>query len=214
MAAGETCSGQGLASTWNVGCGQGWLGNLHSRRLPTQHTGNGAPLGIRVPLNWGKACHRRWESHGCCGQSSFQNAVCHGPATQPPHVLGSTAGFLDPSWGSGLLFPCASLPSLSLDQDELELVLKGSYEDKQTSALGTASAFCFHYMAAQEAELSGCLKVGLGSGATCQPQPWASSSCCRLLSGHPPAKVRSLWPYRPPPVRHYALGTQGEWPRA
>lgn len=117
-------------------------------------------------------------------------------------------------WGSGLLFPCASLPSLSLDQDELELVLKGSYEDTQTSALGTASAFCFHYMAAQEAELSGCLKVGLGSGATCQPQPWASSSCCRPLSGHPPAKVRSLWPYRPPPFRHYALGTQGEWPRA
>ncbi|KAM9093632.1 LOW QUALITY PROTEIN: cytosolic phospholipase A2 delta [Megaptera novaeangliae] len=40
------------------------------------------------------------------------------------------------------------------DQDELELelelVLKGSYEDTQTSALGTASAFRFHYMAAQE----------------------------------------------------------------
>ncbi|XP_014920454.3 cytosolic phospholipase A2 delta [Acinonyx jubatus] len=43
------------------------------------------------------------------------------------------------------------------DQDELELVLKGSYEDTQTSALGTAS-FRFHYMAAQEAELSGHLK--------------------------------------------------------
>ncbi|KAB0395439.1 hypothetical protein E2I00_005242, partial [Balaenoptera physalus] len=49
------------------------------------------------------------------------------------------------------------------DQDELELelelVLKGSYEDTQTSALGTASAFRFHYMAAQEAELSGCLRA-------------------------------------------------------
>ncbi|XP_066197624.1 cytosolic phospholipase A2 delta [Saccopteryx leptura] len=46
------------------------------------------------------------------------------------------------------------------DQDnlELELVLKGSYEDTQTSALGTASAFCFHYLGAQEAELSGRLR--------------------------------------------------------
>ncbi|XP_024423074.2 cytosolic phospholipase A2 delta [Desmodus rotundus] len=44
------------------------------------------------------------------------------------------------------------------DNLELELVLKGSYEDTQTSALGTASAFRFHYMVAQEAELSGCLK--------------------------------------------------------
>ncbi|KAF4017336.1 hypothetical protein G4228_009074 [Cervus hanglu yarkandensis] len=49
--------------------------------------------------------------------------------------------------------------AVAADQDELELVLKGSYEDTQTSALGTASAFCFHYMAAQEAELSGCLKA-------------------------------------------------------
>lgn len=76
--------------------------------------------------------------------------------------LGSTSGFLDPSWGSRLLVPFADLPTLPLDQDklELELVLKGSYEDTQTSVLGTASAFCFHYMAAQEAELSGCLRVG------------------------------------------------------
>ncbi|XP_005860351.1 PREDICTED: cytosolic phospholipase A2 delta [Myotis brandtii] len=48
------------------------------------------------------------------------------------------------------------------DQDnlelELELVLTGSYEDTQTSALGTASAFRFHYMAAQEAELRGRLR--------------------------------------------------------
>ncbi|XP_036134273.1 cytosolic phospholipase A2 delta [Molossus molossus] len=41
---------------------------------------------------------------------------------------------------------------------ELELVLKGSYEDTQTSALGTAAAMRFHYMAAQEAELSGHLR--------------------------------------------------------
>ncbi|XP_016067780.1 PREDICTED: cytosolic phospholipase A2 delta [Miniopterus natalensis] len=47
---------------------------------------------------------------------------------------------------------------------ELELVLKGSYEDTQTSALGTASAFCFHYMVAQEAELSGRLKSSKGNG--------------------------------------------------
>ncbi|CAD7671034.1 unnamed protein product [Nyctereutes procyonoides] len=40
------------------------------------------------------------------------------------------------------------------EQLELELVLKGSYEDTQTSALGTASAFRFHYLAAQETELS------------------------------------------------------------
>uniref|UniRef100_A0A0D9R7D8 Phospholipase A2 n=1 Tax=Chlorocebus sabaeus TaxID=60711 RepID=A0A0D9R7D8_CHLSB len=46
------------------------------------------------------------------------------------------------------------------DQDklELELELKGSYEDTQTSSLGTASAFRFHYMAALETELSGRLR--------------------------------------------------------
>ncbi|XP_012504584.1 PREDICTED: cytosolic phospholipase A2 delta [Propithecus coquereli] len=44
------------------------------------------------------------------------------------------------------------------DKPELELVLKGSYEDTQTLALGTASAFCFHYMAAQETELIGHLR--------------------------------------------------------
>uniref|UniRef100_A0A8C6D6V3 Phospholipase A2 n=1 Tax=Moschus moschiferus TaxID=68415 RepID=A0A8C6D6V3_MOSMO len=54
--------------------------------------------------------------------------------------------------------------AVAADQDELELLLKGSYEDMQTSALGTASAFCFHYMAAQEAELSGCLRSSLSSG--------------------------------------------------
>ncbi|XP_039088801.1 cytosolic phospholipase A2 delta [Hyaena hyaena] len=51
------------------------------------------------------------------------------------------------------------------DQDELELVLKGSYEDTQTSALGTAPAFRFHYMAAQEAELSGRLRRSESSGS-------------------------------------------------
>ncbi|XP_049754945.1 cytosolic phospholipase A2 delta [Elephas maximus indicus] len=52
------------------------------------------------------------------------------------------------------------------DQDklELELVLKGSYEDTQTVTLGKASAFCFHYMAAQETELSGCLRGSTSSG--------------------------------------------------
>ncbi|XP_006158717.1 cytosolic phospholipase A2 delta [Tupaia chinensis] len=48
-------------------------------------------------------------------------------------------------------------------QLELELVLKGSYEDTQTTALGPASAFCFHYMAAQETELSGRLRSSTGS---------------------------------------------------
>ncbi|XP_040824375.1 cytosolic phospholipase A2 delta [Ochotona curzoniae] len=50
------------------------------------------------------------------------------------------------------------------DQAELELELKGSYEDTQTAALSTASAFCFHYLAAQDAELSGCLRGLTSSG--------------------------------------------------
>ncbi|XP_057578411.1 cytosolic phospholipase A2 delta isoform X2 [Hippopotamus amphibius kiboko] len=56
--------------------------------------------------------------------------------------------------------------AVAADQDELELelVLKGSYEDTQTRALGTASAFRFHYVAAQEAELSGCLRSSNSSG--------------------------------------------------
>ncbi|XP_012661766.1 cytosolic phospholipase A2 delta [Otolemur garnettii] len=51
------------------------------------------------------------------------------------------------------------------DQDklELELELKGSYEDTQTSALGTASAVRFHYMAAQETELRGHLRSSTGN---------------------------------------------------
>ncbi|XP_017498315.3 cytosolic phospholipase A2 delta isoform X1 [Manis javanica] len=47
---------------------------------------------------------------------------------------------------------------------ELELVLKGSYEDTQTSALDKASAFRFHYMAAQEAELIGHLRSFKSNG--------------------------------------------------
>lgn len=68
------------------------------------------------------------------------------------------------------------MPTLSLDQDklelELELVLKGSYEDTQTSALSTASAFRFHYMEAQEVELSGHLRVSLGSGVLPPTPAW------------------------------------------
>ncbi|XP_037357643.1 cytosolic phospholipase A2 delta [Talpa occidentalis] len=41
---------------------------------------------------------------------------------------------------------------------ELELVLKGSYEDTQASTLDTASVFRFHYLAAQDTELSGRLR--------------------------------------------------------
>ncbi|XP_054421090.1 cytosolic phospholipase A2 delta [Pteronotus mesoamericanus] len=50
------------------------------------------------------------------------------------------------------------------DNLELELVLKGSYEDTQRSTLGTASAFRFHYMAAQETELSGHLRSSKSNG--------------------------------------------------
>ncbi|XP_020762470.2 cytosolic phospholipase A2 delta [Odocoileus virginianus] len=71
--------------------------------------------------------------------------------------------------------------AVAADQDELELVLKGSYEDTQTTALGTASAFCFHYMAAQEAELSGCLKSSISSG-------WNSGN----TAGHLTVPLRSL----------------------
>ncbi|XP_011816447.1 PREDICTED: cytosolic phospholipase A2 delta [Colobus angolensis palliatus] len=54
----------------------------------------------------------------------------------------------------------AGSTSVVADQDklELELELKGSYEDTQTSSLGTTSAFRFHYMAALETELSGRLR--------------------------------------------------------
>ncbi|KAK1338963.1 hypothetical protein QTO34_019632 [Cnephaeus nilssonii] len=67
------------------------------------------------------------------------------------------------------------------DNLELELVLKGSYEDTQTSALGTASAFRFHYMAAQEAELSGRLR-------SCKSQDWNSD----ISAGHLAMPLKSL----------------------
>lgn len=134
---------------------------------------------------------------------------------RPPPCLGSTAGSPGFCWGS--CSPHTSLPTLSLGQDELELelVLKGSYEDTQTSALGTASAFHFHYMAAQEAELSGRLRVGLWVSSlelSCQPQDWVNSSCCTPLPGLPPAKTRPLWHCRPPLVRHHALVRQSGSP--
>lgn len=108
------------------------------------------------------------------GEGPFQLPVCHGLATGPSSCPDSTAGVLSPS-------PHVTLLPLSLEQDnlELELVLKGSYEDTQTSALGTASAFRFHYMAAQEAELRARLRVGLWVWTReifHQPGPWASSS--------------------------------------
>uniref|UniRef100_A0A5F8GTQ9 Phospholipase A2 n=1 Tax=Monodelphis domestica TaxID=13616 RepID=A0A5F8GTQ9_MONDO len=48
------------------------------------------------------------------------------------------------------------------EKDDLELTLKGSYEDTQTCTLGsgTADSFLFHYITAQETEMKGRLKVG------------------------------------------------------
>eukprot|EP00071_Canis_lupus_P035102 XP_022268659.1 cytosolic phospholipase A2 delta [Canis lupus familiaris] len=66
-------------------------------------------------------------------------------------------------------------------QLKLELVLKGSYEDTQTSALGTASAFRFHYLAAQETELS----VRLRSS---ESNDWNSDKS----AGHLTVPLRSL----------------------
>lgn len=66
------------------------------------------------------------------------------------------------------LFPLVlvySISSLGQDKLELELVLKGSYEDTQTFALDTASAFSFHYMRGQDTALNGCLRVSLCSPA-------------------------------------------------
>ncbi|XP_036301079.1 cytosolic phospholipase A2 delta [Pipistrellus kuhlii] len=69
------------------------------------------------------------------------------------------------------------------DQDslELELVLKGSYEDTQTLALGTTSVFCFHYMAAQEAELRGRLRSS-------KSKDWNSD----ISAGHLTMPLKSL----------------------
>ncbi|KAL1786346.1 cytosolic phospholipase A2 zeta [Sigmodon hispidus] len=44
------------------------------------------------------------------------------------------------------------------DKLELELVLKGSYEDTRTFALDTASTFSFHYLRGQDIALNGCLR--------------------------------------------------------
>ncbi|XP_028710297.1 cytosolic phospholipase A2 delta isoform X2 [Peromyscus leucopus] len=52
------------------------------------------------------------------------------------------------------------------DKLELELVLKGSYEDTQTFALDTASAFSFHYMKGQDTALNGCLRSSGNNGWT------------------------------------------------
>lgn len=54
-----------------------------------------------------------------------------------------------------------SISSLGQDKLELELALKGSYEDTQTFALDTASTFSFHYVRGQDTELTGCLRVSL-----------------------------------------------------
>ncbi|XP_007933518.1 cytosolic phospholipase A2 delta [Orycteropus afer afer] len=73
--------------------------------------------------------------------------------------------------------------AMAQDQDklELELMLKGSYEDTKTLTLGTASDFCFHYMAAQETELSGRLRSSTDNG-------WNSDNS----AGHLTVPLRSL----------------------
>ncbi|CAH6788031.1 Pla2g4d [Phodopus roborovskii] len=58
---------------------------------------------------------------------------------------------------------------------ELELVLKGSYEDTQTFALDTASTFSFHYLRGQDTELNGCLKSSRSNG-------WISNSSAISLN--------------------------------
>ncbi|XP_004687613.1 PREDICTED: cytosolic phospholipase A2 delta [Condylura cristata] len=58
---------------------------------------------------------------------------------------------------------------------ELELVLKGSYEDTQASPLDMASTFRFHYLAAQETELSGRLRSSKSYG-------WKSDNSTGQLS--------------------------------
>uniref|UniRef100_H0V7K4 Phospholipase A2 n=1 Tax=Cavia porcellus TaxID=10141 RepID=H0V7K4_CAVPO len=67
------------------------------------------------------------------------------------------------------------------DKLELELVLKGSFEDTQTSALDAASAFRFHYLAAQDTELHGCLRSSRSNG-------WHSNNSV----GHFTVPLRSL----------------------
>ncbi|XP_047398344.1 cytosolic phospholipase A2 delta [Sciurus carolinensis] len=77
----------------------------------------------------------------------------------------------------------AGRTALTAGQDklELELGLKGSYEDTQTSTLDTAAAFRFHYLASQDAELSGHLRSSRNSG-------WNSDNS----AGHFTVPLRSL----------------------
>uniref|UniRef100_A0A8D2APA4 Phospholipase A2 n=1 Tax=Sciurus vulgaris TaxID=55149 RepID=A0A8D2APA4_SCIVU len=77
----------------------------------------------------------------------------------------------------------AGRTALTAGQDklELELVLKGSYEDTQTFTLDTAPVFRFHYLAAQDAELSGHLRSSRNSG-------WNSDNS----AGHFTVPLRSL----------------------
>lgn len=167
----------------------------------------GSPVDSRVSLTWGRVCCRKWESHGGCGaqwagEGPFQNPGPHGPKSQVLPMSKQYCQFPGvPARIPGSCSPRASLPTLCLDQDklELELVLKGSYEDTQTSVLGPASAFRFHYMAAQEGKLSARVRVGPGFTAPCHgPAPAAA--------GPSWANARPLWSRQPPPERHQALG--------
>uniref|UniRef100_A0A8C6W967 Phospholipase A2 n=2 Tax=Nannospalax galili TaxID=1026970 RepID=A0A8C6W967_NANGA len=71
----------------------------------------------------------------------------------------------------------AGSTAMAADQDkvELELMLKGSYEDTQTSSLDTASVFSFHCVRGQDIELSGCLKSSSGN-------VWNSNTSIRHFS--------------------------------
>ncbi|XP_036042450.1 cytosolic phospholipase A2 delta [Onychomys torridus] len=60
----------------------------------------------------------------------------------------------------------STITAAGQDKLELELMLKGSYEDTQTFALDTASAFSFHYMRGQDTALNGCLRSSRNNGWT------------------------------------------------
>lgn len=71
-----------------------------------------------------------------------------------------------PRWSSRLRFSFIliwSISSLGQDKLELELMLKGSYEDTQTFLPDTAFTLSFHYMRSQDTELNGYLRVSLCS---------------------------------------------------
>lgn len=80
-----------------------------------------------------------------------------------PLQISTVADIPSPRWSSRPLSLALihSFSSLGQDKLELELALKGSYEDTQTFALDTASTFSFHYMRGQDTELTGCLRVSL-----------------------------------------------------